>query len=922
MRNTSSLFPDGKPPSDRAELLRVYRAYIKVRDARILMMHRAGEDSIKVCRARTEVIDTVVRSLWTDLPPVLEVPLKGPPPISIIATGGYGRRMMNRYSDIDINFIAAGNKLDLSSDVVGFIGEFWMLLTDLKFHVGHGTDCVGGRLALAKEDNATLTTTIITRFLIGDPAPYAELQKRFVKECIDGNEDAFLHRQLSEVAERHNKHGNTPYLLHPHVKEGCGGLRDYQNLLWVAFAKLRVTDLKDLVGLGLLDKRSLGELERAHAFFLRVRDEMHYHEKRPHELLTMRLQGHIATRLGYKGKRMVERIEDFMGEYYRHAGNLLRQSSKLMDRFNIEVLEEGETRRGNRLFGLVRAAAEKLKPSSKGKGKEEHFDGFYSKHGRIFAESKDTFKDDPTRLMKLFLYTQQRRLRLAPDLFDTVCNTALVNREFMFSKMVREIFEAIISAKGDVARVLRQMHRVEFLGRYLPEFGALSYLVQHEFFHHYTADEHTLRCIDALDALAGEDIKGSLFYQQLFRDLQDPAMLYLALILHDTGRAANKKTHSDESTMLADRVARRLVIKGERRNLLLFLVNNHLLLFQVASKKDPEDPKTIQDFAAIVKTRENLDALMLLTMADSKGVGEGGWSSAKEAGMRELYYHTAKYFAAPADFMARASVPLDDLKAQVMKELGKGFAKEVEAHFEQMPRAYFNFRRHDIIASHIRQFRTFFEQVVSNDDHTALLPIMQWWDKPEQGYTALVVTSWDRHMLLGRISGALAAENINIQSAHFYRRGDNLVLDVFRVCTPDFAPVSSENIRKRVQKSIMESLKSEDFDFRARITKPRKLQPGMAEIQAAIPQWVYINNGVSTEHTVVELQAIDRIGLLYDIFTVIGKLGHSVTHARIATERGVAVDAIYLQDKAGKKITDEKVFMKLKTQIQETVLGG
>jgi [protein-PII] uridylyltransferase len=391
------------------------------------------------------------------------------------------------------------------------------------------------------------------------------------------------------------------------------------------------------------------------------------------------------------------------------------------------------------------------------------------------------------------------------------------------------------------------------------------------------------------------------------------------MVMHDTGRAANKKTHSDESTILADKVARRLQIKGERRNQLLFLVDNHLLMFFTATKKNPDDPEVVREFASIVKTKENLDSLLVMTYADSKGVGGTGWNGFKDSALRELYHNTSRYLDAPSDFMARATVALDELKTKVLTELNKSYASEVDAHFERMPRAYFNFRKPSTIANHLKQFREFFEQLAKHDDDTALMPVLRWEDKPAEGCSKLMVVGWDRHLLLARVAGALAAESLSIISADFYQRSDNLVLDVFRVSTTNFEPVTGEATRKRVQKAVHDTLRTEHFDFSPKIAARRK-QAGMAELEAEIPQWVYLNNNISPQHTVIELQAIDRLGLLYDVFTVIGRHHFSVTHARIGTERGVAIDAIYLQDMAGKKIIGPERFMPLKEALERAVI--
>ena len=918
MRYTKPILPDSGQLEDRSALLRRYKAFLKIEEGRIQLRHRQTQEGLRICQERTDLIDHVLLCLWRDLPKVMKPTLKVEPRFAMIATGGYARGIMNRYSDIDLALVVPGNKLNLKDEEVRFSPEFNLFLEDLGFKVSRATDCVGGRIAQANKDNLTKTALVVMRYIGGDREAFDELQSRYAKECIEGQEVKFLQAQMEALRVRHQNQENTPFVQQPNVKEGCGGLRDYQSLNWVCFAKFGITDLSELVEKKLLDRRGWNELRRAHDYLLRVRNEMHYHERRAQDVLGMKLQGPIATHLGYKGKLMTERIQAFMHDYYLHVRNMLLQCSKVMDKFNLLFLAPGEG--ASLMTKLVSKISPSTKKAAKSKSKIERFDDFYVEHGRIFAEDERIFREDPQRLMRLFLHTQQRNVRLAPDLFDMVRNTSLVNTEFRYSKAGREVFLAILEKKGDVARVLRQMHRCDFLGRYIPEFGALTLRIQNELFHHYSADEHTLRCIDHLDDLAGTQQRGMEFFQQLFREMLDPAILYLALLMHDTGRAANKKTHADESTILADKVCRRLQIKGERRNQLLFLVDNHLLMFYTATKQNPDDPMVIEQFAKVVKTRANLDALLVMTMADSKGVGEGGWSGFKDAALRGLFYNTVRYLAAPEDFMARATVPLDDLKAKVMAELNKSYAREVDAHFEHMPRAYFNFRKPSTIANHLRQFRVFYEQVAESGDDMALMPVLRWEDKPSEGCSKLMVCGWDRHLLLARVAGALAAESLSIVSADFYQRADHLVLDVFRVATTNFQPVTGENTRKRVQKAVHEALRTADFDFSSRIPARSKLVLAN-DLQVEVDQWVYINNRISADNTVIELQAADRVGLLYDVFMVIGKFGYSVTHARIGTERGVAVDAIYLQTIGGAKIDKPEDFMKLKEAIETEVLN-
>lgn len=898
-------------PRSRSEMLRLSKQFLRLKDTRIRMRHRAGAEGVEICRMRSDVIDALVRVLWAySVSNVSDVKLREKLVVSVCAHGGYGRRVMSPGSDLDLTFVFPGNAASIGPSEATLISEFLMFFWDLKLKVGHGARSVGESLRLASTDVETCTAFMELRFLAGDSAPFEELVQRFDKECIKGKEEALLKQRQEDLNARHAKYGNTPFVQEPNVKFGNGGMRDYQSLSWMCRVRLGTTNPKVLLDRGYISRQGWNELQRAYNFILRVRNEMHYTERRPEESLTLRLQGQVATHLGYRQKRILQRIEVFMRDYYTAARDILQRSSEMMDRFHLQSLDQ---KKPNPLNFMARRKV----------AKTEKFDGFFSRNERIFPEDLKIFQEDPHRMMRLFNHTQQRHLRLSPELFQLVqANFRLVTAPFRYNKTVRETFEGLLNRKGDVARVLRQMHRVGFLGKYIPEFGALTCLVQHEFFHHYTADEHTLRTIDSLDELSGAQAKGREFYQSLFREMQQPAILYLALLMHDAGRAANKRTHSDESVTLADAVARRMQIKGERRQLLLFLVDNHLLMYRTATTMNLEEPQVIEEFAQIIRTKDNLDALMLLTYADSRGTSDKSWSGYKESSVRQLYHLTREYLNAPADFMTRASVDLGAVRKALSEQMSASYADEIEAHVSHMPKAYFNFRATDSIVAHIRQFREFFRQLVNEEAAAGLMPVMHWEDHPEQSHSELTVACWDRRLLLARISGALAAENINILSADLYQRSDDLVLDVFHVCTTNFTAVTAKATRQRVEKAVREAFLKQTFDFSEAIAGRRKVQKGLDEMLAEVPQRAFLNNHISPVHTVLELQAVDRLGLLYDVLMAIGQLGHSVSHARINTEKGVALDSIYIRNSRGLKLERPAELAALQQQLDRVIFNA
>ncbi len=894
-----------------SEVLRMFRRFRKLEEARIRMMHKAGEGGVAVCEARSDFIDALLKHLWQEMLLRDDALAARDLKISLVATGGYGRRHMNPHSDVDLLFLLGGNGAKVPPAVVPLVTAFITTMFDLRLPVGDkSTRTVGDTLALANEKNDVKTALIEARLVAGNEEPFEELKRRYDKECMDGRESQFLQLRQQDLVIRHGKHEDTSSVQEPNVKNGCGGLRDYHNALWMSYAKHRTTSLRDLVKLGVFPLNAVRDMERAYDFILRVRTELHYIEGRESDILTLRLQGVVATNLEYPQKKILQRIEAFMRDYYTHSGCLLHRGNELMDRFHLQARAEEKPSLVARLLRRTE------KPV-------EHFDGFFSRDERIHAEHEKIFTEDPPRLMRLFVHTQQRHLRLSPELFQLVQRSwALINRVFRYNKAVRESFEAILSQKGDVARVLRQMHRVGFLGRYLPEFGALTNLVQHEFFHRYPADEHTLRTIDKLDELAGAPKPGMEFFQRLFHEIQDPFVLYLALILHDSGRAANQETHSDASAALADRVCRRLQIKGARRRLLMFLIDHHLTLYRTATTKSLEDPNVIAEFGGMMKNRQQLDALLVLTHADSRGTSDKSWNSWKESLILHLYQNAVRYLDDPSDYVRSVSAPLKELQAEVQRALDATYTQEIAAHFEKMPRSYFNFRSADIIVQHLQVYRQFFEKLVTGKPGDSLLPQLHWIDHPEQGCSELIVVSWDRHLLLARVAGALAAQGITILAADLYQRQDDTVLDVFRVCRTDFTPVSNDRTKARVQAGIEEAFETHAFDFSKAIAEVRKPFKGLEDMAAEVPQRVRFSNIVSPDYTVIELQALDRIGLLYDVFQVIGNAGLNICHARINTEKGVALDVIYVQDKAGHKVADQELLSDVQRKLEAAVFGS
>ena len=446
--------------------------------------------------------------------------------------------------------------------------------------------------------------------------------------------------------------------------------------------------------------------------------------------------------------------------------------------------------------------------------------------------------------------------------------------------------------------------------------------MQHEFFHRYTVDEHTLVCIEKLDALIDTEAPRFQGYRALLDKLEDPFVLYLAVILHDTGKASNARYHAEASAMFAKRVAARLQRPAEQRKGLIFLVDNHLLLSSTAQRRNVEDPATISDFAGLVRTQPNLDALMLLTLADGMGIGsEDTWSDWKESLVWQLYRSTTSFLAEGDAFFQQRAAEREGSRQAVLKKLGPVYEEEVEAHFHCMPEGYFQSFDQVSVAAHIKLFRSFFETRMDSEA-LGLAPAVRWIARPDRGHSEVWVCTWDRKNLLAKIAGSLAAAHLNILSADIFTRSDNLVLDIFRVCDTRFEAVTDQRDVELVERTLLAALAEEEFDFAPLMANARRRHPYHLQQEMEFPTRIVIDSETHPVYTLIDIQTPDRLGLLYNILRGFSEAGLNIALSRIATEKGAAMDTFYVTTGDGRKIKERALVLRLQKLLQKATERG
>ncbi len=897
---------DGHSP---VEDLGRYKAFLKVESHRLKLRHRAGGSGSEVCRDRALLIDVLIRQLWNTAKNSLsEQAQKEFPSVALVALGGYGRGELNPLSDLDFMFLHYGQVVvgtkplpSLAKLMDGILMPLW----DLGFKVGHSVrtipECV--EAANSKTDPKSMeskTALLEARLVVGDAKLFEKLQKTVVTKCIDGLEDQYIAARMIDQADRRAKYGNSATMQEPNIKNGCGGLRDVQNLHWMTFVKYRTRSLAEMEKREFITAAEHKQLQTAYDFMLTVRNEMHYQStspRHPSDTLTKALQPTVATQLGYTDRSPSRRLEKFMRDLYSHMRNVFLITRTLEER--LALLPKQHLLPDIRKLGRFIPARFKKAPP-------QVIDGFKFVDDQIRLVSPRVFKDQPRRLMRVFLHAQQRGLRLHPDLAQLIRNELrLVDRAFLLDEHVRETFLEILNQRGNVAPVLRGMHEVGLLGKYIPEFGKLTCLVQHEFYHQYTADEHTLQCLTQLDKVWESQEPVYNNYADIFREVDHPFILYLALLLHDAGKAFHTGDHADVGTKIAQRVARRLDLDGSTTHSLCMLVEQHLTMAMISQRRDLDDPAVVRHFADIIQSPDNLRMIALHTFVDSVATSDKLWNGFKDTLLWSLYQKAMLVLRGGTEFIRAEEKQRELLADEVRQLVPRTFHEdEVQAHFDSLPARYFQIHQAKQIFADLALAHRFMHQQIDEEDK-ALEPVIAWHNEPDRGYTTAKVCTWDRAGLFSIITGSFSAAGINILSAQIFSRNDGIVLDTFEVTDGTAGGVVNREARERFEKVLNEALAEEQHDFGSLIARRKSARPLYQSLSGErIPTRIFFDNDTSERRTVIDLEAEDHLGLLYAAAHALTEAGLDISLAKISTEKGAAIDSFYVAETDGQKVTD------------------
>jgi [protein-PII] uridylyltransferase len=446
---------------------------------------------------------------------------------------------------------------------------------------------------------------------------------------------------------------------------------------------------------------------------------------------------------------------------------------------------------------------------------------------------------------------------------------------------------------------------VGLLGKFIPEFGKLTCLVQHEFYHQYTADEHTLVCLEKLDQVWNAKTPPYSAYAEIFPQVEHPHVLYLALLLHDSGKALPGGKHEEIGAKLAEKAAHRLGLDGAKTHTLRLLIESHLTMVQISQRRDLDDATVIRNFARQIQTVENLVMLTLHTFADSMGTSDQLWNGFKDAAMWQLYRKTRDALSGAPEFLI-AEARQRDLLAEEVERMAPGTfdTEEIEAHFNNLPARYFQINDAKEILRDITHVHRFLHVQLADDESNALAPVVAWHNEPDRGYSMVTVCTWDREGLFSNITGCLTAAGLNIFHAEILTRNDGIILDSFSVNDARTGLLPTKDGRDRFESLLQKMLTGTHVDMPGSIAKTKTAPQTYKSLEGQrIPTSIHFDNELSETRTIIDIEAEDRIGLLYDISRALNDLELDISIAKILTEKGAASDAFYVTERDKTKVT-------------------
>ena len=806
--------------------------------------------------------------------------------LSIISVGGYGRREMAPFSDVDLLFLTPYKMTPWSENVIETV---LYLLWDLKLKVGHSSRSIKDCLRLGSEDYTIRTAMLEHRFVCGDINLASQLNEKLWKNLFSGTAKDFISAKLIERENRHEKHGQR-YMVEPNVKEGKGGLRDLQSLYWIAKYVYQTQNISDLVDLNVFRSDEYLQFEQAEEFLWAVRCQMHHLADRAIEQLSFDLQVEVASAMGYHDSRDQRAVEIFMQDYFRHAtrvGDLTR-----IFLTSLEAVHAKDEPLLERIF----------------KRKPKIDNDYIVIHNRLAIKSEKEFLTNPINLLKLFSEALRTGLLIHPNAMRLVsANLAMVNNEFRASTEAQQIFLELLLKHGNPERALRRMNELGFLAKFIPEFEPIVAMMQFNMYHSYTVDEHTIQCLKTLAQIEKSELVEELpIASSILKDGVNRKVIYIALLLHDIGKGRSDD-HSILGAKIAKQVSPRLGLNKQETETVEWLVRYHLLMSDMAQKRDISDPRTVRDFAKAVQSVKRLNLLTVLTVCDVRSVGPDTWNNWKATLIRQLYAETKAILEQGAEALNREN-RMTEAKKALREKLSEWDNKDIKIETGRHYPPYWQGFQVDAQFAFAKLLRN----LGADEIKIELTP------DTDRDATRICFALSDHPGIFSRLAGALALVGANVVDARSYTSKDGFATAAFWIQDGDGSPYNQarfSRLRRMIEKTLSgEVITREAIKERDKFKKREKA--------FKVPTSITFDNEGSEIYTIIEVDTRDRPGLLFDLTRTLANMNVYIASAVIATYGEQVVDSFYVKDMFGLKFYSESKQKKLEQNLRQAITLG
>lgn len=807
--------------------------------------------------------------------------------LSLIAVGGYGRQEMSLYSDIDLLFLYngyCGPKLKELTEKLLYV------LWDLKLEVGYAIRSVADCRAIMLKDHTVFTAILDARLLCGSRAIFQRLE-----QMTDGLlkntslRKTVLKHKLREREDRLTRYGGSVYLLEPNIKEGEGGLRDMQLIRWIARIVGMKPDFAEFERAKLLDRDELTALEFALSYFLRIRNELHLVACKKTDQLSFDSQEKVALAMGFQSDpQKILAVEKFMQSYYTVAFQVSRVVKKLIRRFL--------TRKSG-----IRDFIQKFRDRSINAN-------FCILQGQIALTAKDNaFEREPRLMMEIFTHVQDLGLPIHEDTEDLIRRSLyLVNDSFRADPAVCGLFKRMMSAYAGLGRALFAMHAVHFFDAFIPEFRKLRNRVQHDIYHVYTVDTHSIFAIEELSKLATGAYQGQFAsFRQAMQDTLRKDLLSLGLLFHDIGKGEGGN-HSMVGAAIANKITERLGYPAEDRRVVEFLVLSHLIMPHLSQRRDLDDPALINNLALSMKTLDNLNRLYVLTWADIRAVSAEAWTDWKGCLLEALYSKTTAVLRGQALSTEHIRRRVTGVRQAILARLKNQVEPaKLEKFLSAISPRYVLSHTDDEVATHFRL-------IMDADDPTFAIACRD----TEGGVSEVLIHTLNSPRVLALVTGVMLSLGINIFALQVFTLTGGTVLIKMHLQGEGRQGLAALGLTERLRTTLVDVLRGQ---VKVDDLIAKRQRPGLFDkrpVQQASSK-IEIDNDVSAYHTVIDVYAHDRVGLLYDIICALTQHGCYVEVSKISTKVEQVVDTFYIKDIFGHKITSKDRLR----EVEKTLFG-